>query len=345
MKKRSTAAWAPVAIAAWVAAAASGCAPRDDAGSGGPRTKESAAAAAVRVDGSSTVYPVTEAVAEEFRAVSPEIRVTVGISGTGGGFKKFAAGEIDVADASRPIKAEEAAAAKAAGIGFVELPVAYDGLTIIVHPENSFVDHLSVEELHEIWAPESQVKMWSDVREGWPKEELHLYGAGHDSGTFDYFTEVINGKAQACRSDYTASEDDNVLVQGVSGDKNSLGFFGFAYFIENKDKLRAVPIVTEAGPILPTHETINDGTYKPLSRPIFIYVASTAADRPEVQAFVRFYLDHAAKLADQVGYVALPAPVSEAVKGRYENRITGSVFADPGAAKGKALEQLYVATS
>jgi phosphate transport system substrate-binding protein len=213
-----------------------------------------------------------------------------------------------------------------------------------VNPQNTFVDHLSVEELHAIWGPESQVKMWSDVRPAWPKEPLSLYGAGHDSGTFDYFTEAINGKAQSCRSDYTASEDDNVLVQGVAGDKHSLGFFGYAYYVENQDKLRAVPIVTEAGPVAPTVETINDGTYKPLSRPIFIYVTVNAAQRPEVQEFVRFYLDNAALLVPEVGYVPLPAPVYAAAKARFENKVTGSVYL-AGDAKGKTLEQLYAPAS
>jgi len=320
-------------------ASAFGCAPREKDGSA-----TAAAEKAVRVDGSSTVYPITEAVAEEFRTPHPDIRVTVGISGTGGGFKKFSAGEIDIADASRPIKPEEAAAAQAASIDYIELPIAYDGLTLVVNHDNTFVDHLSIEELHKIWAPESQVKKWSEVRSGWPDEELHLYGAGHDSGTFDYFTEVVNGKAQACRADYTASEDDNVLVQGVAGDKNSLGFFGFAYYAENQDKLRAVPIMTDGGPVAPSHDTIANGTYKPLSRPIFIYAATKAAERPEVQTFVTFYLDNAPKLVSQVGYVALSEQLYAAMKTRFGSKVTGSVYASPDS-KGKTLDQLYLSTT
>ncbi len=319
-----------------------GCAPRErDSGASAEKT---AAASSVRVDGSSTVYPITEAVAEEFRKVSPEVRVTVGISGTGGGFKKFAAGEIDIADASRPIKAEEAQALAAASIEFIELPIAYDGLSIVVNHDNKFVDQLSVEELHAIWAPESQVKMWSDVRPTWAKEPLSLYGPGHDSGTFDYFTEVINGKAQTCRSDYTASEDDNVLVQGVAGDKGSLGFFGYAYYVENQDKLRAVPIVTSAGPVAPSPETIRGGTYVPLSRPVFIYVSAAAAERPDVQSFVKFFLDQSSVLVSEVGYIALPETVVAAIRSRFEQRVKGSVFGTPEA-KGKTLEQLYATPS
>jgi len=329
---------APVLLAAMAIAA--GCAPREkEAGAA-----STAAEKAVRVDGSSTVYPITEAVAEDFRTPHPDTRVTVGISGTGGGFKKFVAGEIDIADASRPIKPEEASAAQVASIDYIELPIAYDGLTIVVNHDNKFVDHLSIEELNKIWAPESQVKMWSEVRSGWPKEEIHLYGPGHDSGTFDYFTEVVNGKAQACRADYTASEDDNVLVQGVAGDKGSLGFFGFAYYAENEDKLRAVPIMTDAGPVAPSHETIANGTYKPLSRPIFIYAAAKAVERPEVLTFVTFYLDNAPKLVSQVGYVQLSDALYAAMKTRLASKVTGSVYASPDA-KGKTLDQLYLSPS
>lgn len=328
-----------------------GCGPREkSAATSGQATHEAAgtaneAATSIRIDGSSTVYPITEAVAEEFRTTNPNVRVTVGISGTGGGFKKFAAGEIDIADASRPIKAEESAAVAAASIQSIELAVAFDGLTLVVHPENKFVDHLTVEELNKIWAPESQIKNWSEVRAGFPNLELHLYGAGHDSGTFDYFTEVINGKAQACRSDYTASEDDNVLVQGVSGDPGALGFFGFAYYIENQTKVRAVPIAKDGAPVMPTVETINNGTYKPLSRPIFIYVTTAAAERPEVQTFVNFFLDQAPTLVAQVGYVPLPAPVYAAMKARFAQKVTGSVYADHEASKGKTLEQLFMSAS
>jgi phosphate transport system substrate-binding protein len=297
----------------------------------------------VRVDGSSTVFPITEAVAEEFRTVRPKVRVTVGFSGTGGGFKKFVLGETDINDASRPIKASEREKAEAAGIGFIELPVAYDGLSVVVNPKNTFVDHLTVEELHRIWMPESQVKRWSDVREGWPAEEISLYGPGVDSGTFDYFTEAINGKSQVCRSDFTASEDDNVLVQGVAGDAHSLGFFGFAYYEENADQLKLVPIDGGKGPVAPSVDTINNGTYAPLSRPIFIYVASKAAERPEVAAFVDFYLESAPALAAEVGYVALPAEIYALAARRFEKRVTGTVYGKEAA--GRSLAQLFALAS
>jgi phosphate transport system substrate-binding protein len=293
----------------------------------------------VHIDGSSTVYPITEAVAEEFRAVQPKVRVTVGISGTGGGFKKFGHGETDINDASRPIKGKEMAVAQENGISFIELPIAYDGLSVVVNPENDWVDQLSVAELHELWKPGSEVRTWQDLRPEWPAEEIKLYGPGVDSGTFDYFTSEINGKSQACRSDFTASEDDNVLVQGIAGDKNSLGFFGFAYYIENRDKLRAVPIDGGKGPIMPTHDTVNDGSYAPLSRPIFIYVTTQAAERPEVKAFVEFYLENAPALVSEVGYVALPDAIYEAAKARFASRTAGTVYGEDS--KGKSLETLF----
>lgn len=260
----------------------------------------------VSLDGSSTVFPVSEAVAEEFLAIQPGVRVTVGVSGTGGGFQKFAAGEIDISDASRVIKDSEAEAARANGIDFMEIPVAFDGLSVIVNKENTWVDHLTIDELNMIWAPGSAVDSWNDVRPEWPEQPLRLYGPGTDSGTFDYFTEVVNGESGASRPDYTASEDDNVLVQGISGDVNALGFFGFAYYIANEDILKLVPIDGGEGPVSPSSTTINDGTYSPLSRPIFIYLSQLSAQRPEVRAFVEFYLDQAPALAAEVGYVAMP---------------------------------------
>jgi len=293
----------------------------------------------VRIDGSSTVFPITEAVAEEFRGVAPKVRVTVGISGTGGGFKKFCVGETDLNDASRPIDAKERGLCAEKGIEFVELPVAYDGLTVVVNPENTFVDKLTVAELHEIWRPDSPVKRWSDVREGWPDEEIHLYGPGHDSGTFDYFTETVNGKSKVCRADFTASEDDNVLVQGVAGDVRALGFFGFAYYVENAGRLRSVPIDNGKGPVAPSMETVRDGTYAPLARPVFVYVARKAADRPEVAAFVDFYLENAPELVKEVGYVPLPDTVRDLAAKRWAARTTGSVF-PPDHAGGAPLEKL-----
>jgi len=293
----------------------------------------------VRVDGSSTVFPITEAGAEEFRAVQPKVRVPVGISGTGGGFKRFVAGETDINDASRPIKGKELNAAKEAGISFIELPIAYDGLSVVVNPANDWVDHLTVAELHELWRPGSEVETWQDLRPEWPAEEIRLYGPGVDSGTFDYFTSEINGKAQACRSDFTASEDDNVLVQGIAGDRNALGFFGFAYYVENRGRLRAVPVDGGHGPVAPTRETVNDGSYAPLCRPIFIYVTTSAAERPEVQAFVDFYLDNAPELVAEVGYVALPEVIYDAAKARFAERTTGTVYVE--GSKGKSLETLF----
>ncbi len=280
----------------------------------------------VQLDGSSTVFPISEAVAEDFGTVAPKVRVTVGVSGTGGGFKKFVNQEIDISDASRPIKASEAAKAVAAGIEFIELPVAYDGISLVVSLENDWVDYLTVAELNQIWQPDSTVTTWKDVRLEWPAETIRLYGPGTDSGTFDYFTGVVNGKEQASRGDFTASEDDNVLVQGISGDKYSLGYFGFAYYIENIDKLRAVPILGENGIVAPTVVTINNGTYAPLSRPIFIYVNKFALDRREVAEFVEYYLENAGKLAGEVGYIALPASVYQAAKDRVAQKITGSAY-------------------
>lgn len=289
------------------AALALGCGPR---------------AESIKVDGSSTVYPISEAVAEAFRDVRPDVRVTVGLSGTGGGMKKFTAGEIDICDASRGIKASETAALEAAGVGFTEFSVALDGIAVIVHPENDWVDTLTVDQLQSIWRPDEPVQKWSELDPDWPDEEIKLYGPGTDSGTFDYFTKVIVGEEKACRADFSPNEDDNVLVTGVSEDEYSLGYFGFAYYVENTDKLKVLSIVsdedgeegvvevdaegeTKAGGVTPTVETIRSNEYKPLSRPLFIYVRDSALDRPEGAEFVRFYLDRAGELAGEVGYVAV----------------------------------------
>ena len=267
----------------------------------------------VKIDGSSTVYPITEAVAEEFqKAQRGAVMVTVGISGSGGGFKKFCRGEIDLANASRPILAKEMATCKLAGVKYIELPVAFDALTVVVHPQNDWVQTLTVAELKKIWEPAAQARItrWNQVNPKWPDAKLSLYGPGADSGTFDYFTDAVVGKEKASRGDYTASEDDNVLVQGVSRDKYALGYFGYAYYIENKDKLKAVPIVNPrtGTPVLPSPETVSDGSYQPLSRPLFIYVNAQSLERPEVKAFLEFYLTRAASLVKEVGYV----PLSEA---------------------------------
>ena len=261
----------------------------------------------IKIDGSSTVYPITEAVAEEFRAVHPKVRVTVGVSGTGGGFKKFARNETQISNASRPIKEKEAANCKKNKVSYLELSVAYDGLSVIVNPENDWVDYLTMDELNKIWHPDAQnnVKYWSQVREGWPKEEIRLFGPGTASGTYDYFAEVVCGKKVGTRGDYTASEEDHVLVQGVAGDKYGLGFFGLAYYEENKDKLKLVGVDNGNGPIKPSMKTVSNGTYEPLARPIFIYVNNSAKDREEVKEFVNFYLDNAGSLVKDVGYIPL----------------------------------------
>ena len=282
----------------------------------------------VSLDGSSTVYPISEAVAEEFLAVQPRVRVTVGVSGTGGGFKKFIKGEIDINDASRAIKGSEIKKAQAAGIEFVELPVAFDGLSVVVNKENDWVDSLTVAELKKIWQPGSTVKQWSDIRSDWPELDIILYGPGTDSGTFDYFTETINGKSGASRPDYTANEDDNALVQGIGGDKGSLGYFGFAYYVANKDKLKIVPIDGGTGPVIPSSKTINNGDYAPLSRPIFIYVRKAALDRPEVATFTRFYLESAAELAGEVGYIPLPEKTYQAALNRLATKESGTAYTD-----------------
>ena len=263
----------------------------------------------IKIDGSSTVYPITEAVAEEFRNVHPDVRVTVGVSGTGGGFKKFYRGETDISNASRPIKEKEAKLCDENNIDYLGLSVAYDGLAVIINPENDWVDYFTVEELNKIWHPDAQdnIKYWSQVREGWPNEELHLFGPGTASGTYDYFAEAICGKKVGTRGDYTASEDDHVLVQGISTDKFGLGFFGLAYYEENKDKLKLVGVDNGSGIVQPALETVSNGTYAPLSRPIFIYVNNSIKDRKEVQEFTKFYLENAANLVQDVGYIPLPS--------------------------------------
>ncbi len=269
--------------------------------------QESGLTGAVRIDGSSTVFPITEAVAEEFQKEHRTVRVTVGISGSGGGFKKFCAGETDISDASRQIKEVELEMCQANGIDPIEIVVGYDGLSVVVNPENDFVDCLSVDELKRVWEPGSTVTTWRDVRPDWPAEEIVLYGPGTDSGTFDYFTEAIVGEEDASRPDFMASEDDNVLVQGVTGDRYSLGYFGYAYYAENTDKLKLVAVNGGAGCVAPNAETVQSGEYTPLSRPLFIYVKQDALARPAVNAFVRYYLTHASELVPQVGYVALSA--------------------------------------
>lgn len=301
----------------------------------------------IKIDGSSTVYPITEAVAEEFQAKYPKVRVTVGISGTGGGFKKFGRRETDISDASRPIKPIEVERCKKNGVEYIELPVAYDGLAVVVNPKNTWCDYLTVRELKKIWEPAAELKItrWNQIRPEWPDKEIHLYGPGVDSGTFDYFTEAICGKSGASRGDFTPSEDDNVLVQGIATDELGLGFFGLAYYEENKDKLKLVGIDDENptngnGPIMPSLDTVRNGTYQPLSRPIFIYVNKKAAERPEVAEFIRFYMTNAAPLVKEVGYIPLPDRVYFLAYDRFKRGVTGSLFGGKGARVGVTVEQL-----
>lgn len=325
--------------------ALSGCGKNDDGASSTTETGSGKAPETIRIDGSSTVYPITQAVAEEFQAAHGG-RVTIGVSGTGGGFKKFCRGEISVSGASRPIKPTEREACGEAGIEYIELPVAYDGLAVVVHKDNEWVDSITVEELKKMWAPESQdtIKKWNQIREGWPDEEFHLFGPGVDSGTYDYFTKAVVGKEHASRGDFTASEDDNVLVQGVSTDKNALGFFGFAYYTENQDKLKIVPIDdgddgNGEGAIAPSLETVGNGTYQPLSRPIFVYVSAEHAERPEIAKFVQFYLDEGRALVEEVGYIPLPDEAYKLAVQRFEKRVKGSLF-EGGSKVGVTIEDM-----
>ncbi len=283
----------------------------------------------VKVDGSSTVYPITEAVAEDFQKLKKNaIKVTVGISGTGGGFKKFCRGETDISDASRPILAKEMEICREAGIQYVELPVAYDALTVVINPQNDWAKALTVAELKKIWEPGAQgkLKSWKEVNPAFPDVPLKLYGPGADSGTFDYFTEAVVGKSKSSRGDYTASEDDNVLVQGVSRDKGGLGYFCFAYYIENQKKLKAVSIDGGKGPVMPSPEAVENGTYAPLSRPIFIYVNAKSMEKPEIMEFVEFYLKNAPKLVKEVKYVPLPQKAYDIAGEHFKRKKLGTVF-------------------
>ena len=285
----------------------------------------------VKVDGSSTVYPVTEAVAEEFqKAEKNAIKVTVGISGTGGGFKKFCRGETDMSNASRPILAEEMELCRKNGVKYIELPVAFDAVTVVINPNNNWVkgNAMTVADLRKMWEPAAQgrINLWKQVRAEWPAEKLMLFGPGADSGTFDYFTEAVNGKSKASRGDFTASEDDNTLVSGVVNNKSALGYFGFAYYVAHKDKLRAVAIDGGKGPVLPSIENVVNGTYTPLSRPLFVYVRDSSATRPEVREFVQFMMKQGAALVGEVGYVPLPQKAYDLAWQHFENKKLGTVF-------------------
>jgi phosphate transport system substrate-binding protein len=324
-----------------VACGGGGSAPATSGGTATP------APAIITIDGSSTVYPVTEAVAEEFQKLNAGTQVTVGRSGTGGGFQKFCRNETVVSNASRPIAQAEIEACKKTGIEYIELPVAYDGMAVVVNTKNNWAPSMTVAELKKLWSPDAQGKVlrWNQVRPSWPNSEIHLYGAGVDSGTFDYFTEVINGKAKVSRGDYTSSEDDNILVQGVAGDPNALGYMGLAYFEENKDKLKLVAIDDEnpangAGPITPSAESVRNGTYRPLSRPIFIYVNTAALGRPEVQKFIEYYITSASPLVSEVGYVPLTDSEQKLVQARFAAKTTGTMFDATNAMDPKiSLEQ------
>jgi phosphate transport system substrate-binding protein len=284
----------------------------------------------IKIDGSSTVFPITEAVAEEFQIQKRgKVRVTVGVSGTGGGFKKLCRGETDISDASRPILKAEMEACRAAGIRYYELPVAYDALTVVVNPQNTWATQFSIAELRKMWEPAAQgkVKTWKQVNPKWPDEPLALFGPGADSGTFDYFTEAVVGKAKSSRGDFTASEDDNVLVQGVASNRSALGYFGYAYYEPNANKLKAVPIVGAPGKAVgPSRENVVNGSYEPLSRPIFIYVAEKSAQRPEVREFVDYYLTQGKPLIEEVGYVPLPARAYELASRHFREGKLGTGF-------------------
>jgi phosphate transport system substrate-binding protein len=298
----------------------------------------------VKIDGSSTVYPIAEAVAEEFSNKAPGVKVTVGMSGTGGGFKRFGAGETDVANASRPIKQSEADACKAKGIEFVEIPVAFDGLTIVTNTGNDWAKQLTVEQVKKIFSADGAAKTWKDVDPAWPADVIKVYSPGTDSGTFDYFKEVTVGKDGKIRSDISVSEDDNVLVRGVEGDKNAIGFFGYAYYQENKAKLRAIPVVnpkTKAA-VLPSPKTIEDGSYAPYSRPLFIYVSKASLEKPAVAAYAAFAIDEGGELADEVGYVRLPAAMYDRARANLAARKCGTQMIDgEGHERHGALADLY----
>ena len=297
------------------------------------------------IDGSSTVFPISEAMVEDWgESIGDSARLVIGVSGTGGGFKKFCAGDIDINNASRPIKTSEEQKCAEAGIEFIELPVAIDGLTIGVNPDNDFAQCITVDELHTMWSPESEgeIKRWNQIRPEWPDQNLQLYGPGVDSGTFDYFTETINGEAQASRGDFTSSERDNVLVRGIAGDRGSLGYFGYSYFVENRDILKMVAIDSGAGCIFPTDETINDGSYSPLSRPLFIYVSKESWVKQDVKDFVGYYVSYErAGLLRDLGFVAFPEPVHALITDRFKRGLTGSIFGGENPQHGTVEEILF----
>ncbi|WP_322512065.1 PstS family phosphate ABC transporter substrate-binding protein [Chloroflexus sp.] len=306
-----------------------------------PNTNLAALKGEIKIDGSSTVFPIAEQVAIAFNELAPEVTIRLGVSGTGGGFTRFCAGETDISNASRPIKQSEMETCAANGIVFVELPVAFDGLSVVVHPQNDWAQCLTVAELKRMWEPEAegQITRWNQIRPEWPDAPLHLYGAGADSGTYDYFTSAIVGKEGVSRGDYTASEDDYLLAQDVAADQFGLGFFGYAYYVEYTGQLHAVAIDNGNGCIAPSETTIADGSYQPLSRPIFMYVRVDALERPEVQAFVDLFLRNGELFVHKARYIPLPAKAYELAARRVERRMTGSVFTG-GSQVGLSIEQL-----
>ena len=297
----------------------------------------------IKVDGSSTVFPITEAVAEEFQKEHPGVKVTVGVSGTGGGFKRFAKGETDISNASRPIKGEEIEAGSAASVEFIEIPVAYDGLSIVVNPSNDWASEITVDDLKKIFLSSPAVNSWKDVRPEYPDVPLRIFSPGTDSGTFDYFKEVVaHEKDTSIRSDMSVSEDDNTLVTGVAGDRGAIGYFGSAYYFENKDKVKALPVINKAGkPVMPSKESVTSGDYNPLSRPLFIYVNAKSAARPEVKEFVEFYIDEAADMSSEVGYIPLPDSVYDKAEKNFAKKKTGSAYMKDGKKVEGAVTEVY----
>lgn len=339
-------------VLATLTSLASGCSKHSDKASVDSNTAEKSGAqeagtpSIIAIDGSSTVFPITEAVAEEFQKGNPA-RVTIGVSGTGGGFKKFCKKETVISGASRPIKPSEVKLCGENKVEYIELPVAYDGISVVLHPDNDWVDEFTIAELKTLWEPEAQGKItkWSQIRTGWPDKEIHLFGAGVDSGTYDYFTKAIVGVEHKSRGDFTSSEDDNVLVQGVSTDPLALGFFGFAYYSENAKKLKVAPIndgndENGKGAIPPSLKSIADGTYQPLARPIFIYVSKEGAQRPEVKAFIEYYVGKGEALVKEAGYIPLGKKANELVLSRFSSGTTGSLFDGKGSKVGATVEEL-----
>ncbi len=330
MKRYVNLSLAGLATAALLALALTACSTtKDSSGTGATGDKNSSqVSGSLTIDGSSTVTPIMTAVAEEFMNENSKADVAVGTSGTGGGFKKFfgEGDELDIAMASRPISEKEIALATEQGVEFIEIPVAMDGLTVVINPKNTFAANLTVAELKAVWEPGSKVTKWSQVRAGFPDQPISLYGPGTDSGTFDYFTLAVNGEEKASRSQYQASEDDNILVQGITGDANALGYFGYAYYIENKDKLTAVGVDNGTGPVLPSEKTILDGTYQPLSRPIFIYVKKSSLEKPVVQAFLQYLLTQSSEIVAETGYVPMSSEVYALSLAHVKEGKTGTRF-------------------